>query len=75
MKWFDKEVQLKINHLVLIKQQDLSLLHWLLGRIQEIHVGVDGIARSATVKTAKGVFIRPLIKLAILPIESSNPNP
>ncbi|XP_067214125.1 uncharacterized protein [Linepithema humile] len=72
-KWkSDKGTQLRINHLVLIKQQDLSPLHWLLSRIQEIHVGADGVARTATVKTVKGVFTRPLTKLAILPIDPSD---
>lgn len=72
-KWkADKGVQLETGQLVLIRQQDLAPLHWLLGRVHEIHAGADGIVRSATVRTAKGFLTRPLTKLAILPIETSD---
>ncbi|XP_018358512.1 PREDICTED: uncharacterized protein LOC108758196 [Trachymyrmex cornetzi] len=69
-KWMiNKGTQLSIDQLVLIKQQNLPPLQWVLGRVQEIHPGPDGIARAATVKTVKGSYTRPLAKLAILPIE------
>lgn len=71
-KWrMDKGTQLKPGQLVLIRQQDLPPLHWLLGRVLEVHVGVDGVVRTATVKTAKSSLTRPLSRLAILPIETS----
>lgn len=72
-KWkADRGVQLEPNQIVLIKQQDLASLHWLLGRVQEVHPGKDGVVRTATVKTAKGCLTRPLSKLAILPIEATD---
>ncbi|XP_011260518.1 uncharacterized protein LOC105253878 [Camponotus floridanus] len=71
-KWkVNKGVQLKPEQLVLIKQQGLPPLQWLLGRIQEVHTGADCVARAATVRTAKGSFMKPLSKLAILPIDLS----
>ncbi|XP_067205397.1 uncharacterized protein [Linepithema humile] len=70
-KWrVNKGTQLKPNQLVLVKQLDLSPLHWLLGRVQEVHAGTDDIIRTATVKTAKGFLTRPLTRLAILPVET-----
>lgn len=69
-KWHvNKGRQLEINQLVLLKQQGLSPLQWLLGRVQEVHTSADGNVRSATVKTASGILTRPLTKIAILPIE------
>ncbi|XP_071578771.1 uncharacterized protein [Temnothorax nylanderi] len=62
-----KGEQLKTGQLVIIKQQATPPLQWPIGRVQEIHTGSDGVARSATVKTSKGTYVRPLAKLAILP--------
>lgn len=70
-KWkANKGTQLSPNQLVLIKQQNLPPLQWLLGRVRSVHPGPDGISRAATVKTAQGLFVRPLSRLAILPIET-----
>ncbi|XP_029672102.1 uncharacterized protein LOC115240850 [Formica exsecta] len=69
-KWkVNKGIQLKPDQLVLIKQQGLAPLQWLLGRVQEIHTDSDGVVRAANVRTAKWSFIRPLSKFAILPID------
>jgi len=69
-KWrINKGRQLKLNQLVLLKQQGLAPLQWLLGRVEKIHPGPDGQIRTATIKTASGSFLRPLTKIAILPID------
>ncbi|XP_018315341.1 uncharacterized protein [Mycetomoellerius zeteki] len=71
LKWkVNKGAQLKSGQLVLVRQQGLAPMQWLLGRVQEAHIGSDGIVRTATVQTIKGSCVRPLSKLAILPIES-----
>lgn len=70
-KWkINKSIQLAPNQLVLIRQQNLPPLQWSLGRVQNIHPGPDNIARAATIKTAQGSFVKPLSRLAILPIET-----
>ncbi|XP_011873966.1 PREDICTED: uncharacterized protein LOC105565188 [Vollenhovia emeryi] len=70
-KWkINKGRQLKMGQLVLLKQQGLTPLHWLLGRIIQVHADSEGNARSATIKTASGSVVRPLSKIAILPIET-----
>ncbi|XP_020296284.1 uncharacterized protein LOC109861165 [Pseudomyrmex gracilis] len=70
-KWKNnKGPQLTPGQVVLVKQQNLAPLQWTLGRIQEVHPGPDGVARSATVKTAKGVFVRPLSRIAVLPLDT-----
>jgi len=67
----NKETQLSTNQLVLIKQPNLAPLQWAMReRVQEVHPGPDGIARTAIVKIAKGSHVRPLSKVSILPIEA-----
>ena len=48
-------------------------MNWPLGIIQTLHPGKDGIARAATVKTAKGVISRPVQKLRYLEITATDP--
>ncbi|XP_018402017.1 PREDICTED: uncharacterized protein LOC108779145 [Cyphomyrmex costatus] len=70
-KWrTNKGDQLKPNQMVLLKQPNLAPLQWLLGRVEQVHPGTDGNVRTATIRTAKSLFTRPLTKLAILPIET-----
>ncbi|KYQ53624.1 hypothetical protein ALC60_02018, partial [Trachymyrmex zeteki] len=69
-KWrANKGEQLKLNQMVLLKQPGLAPLQWLLGRVEKLHPGADGISRTATIRTARGLFTRPLSKISILPID------
>ncbi|KMQ86241.1 hypothetical protein RF55_14823 [Lasius niger] len=61
--------QLLPGCLVLVQQRGLTPLQWILGRVIKVHPGADGIARTATIRTSKGVLDRPLTKLCILPLE------
>ena len=57
-----------------IKQDGIVLLlddnelrgEWTLGRVLEVRRSSDGLVRSATVKTAAGVFERPIAKMCFL---------
>ncbi|EZA48695.1 hypothetical protein X777_13197 [Ooceraea biroi] len=59
-----KSQQLTPGQLVLIKQQGLSPLQWLTGRVEDVHVGANGVARSATLKTAKGCLRQTAFKIS-----------
>lgn len=67
-KWL-KDPQTTVNEgtLVVIKNELAPPLKWRLARIIKLHPGTDGVARVATVRTANGVFQRPLVKLCPLP--------
>ena len=53
---------------MVIMNDDNSLsLSWLLGRIQEVHPGNDGIARVAIVRTVNDSYKRPITRLCLLP--------
>ncbi|XP_067216965.1 uncharacterized protein [Linepithema humile] len=56
--------------LVLIKDERFPPSKWPLAHITDVHPGVDGLIRVATVKTATSSFQRPIVKLCLLPIEN-----
>lgn len=68
-KWrFAEGKQLAVGQLALIQQPGMGPLQWQLGRIEQVHPGADGVSRTATLRTSRGVVTRPLTKLAILPL-------
>lgn len=69
-KWRKNECRVNIGTLVLIKDKNLPPLNWLLGRITELHPGIDGIARVASIRTSKGIIKRAIANLCPLPLES-----
>ncbi|KAG5866131.1 hypothetical protein JTB14_005890 [Gonioctena quinquepunctata] len=66
-KWNDPDHPLKVDDLVIIKQDNLSPLQWRMARVVELHPGLGKVARVATVKTSSGTYKRPINKLCLLP--------
>lgn len=66
-KWQQKVNPIKINDLVVIKEENQPPLKWSLGRVIEVHPGKDGTVRVATVKTSTGTIKRSCVKLCPLP--------
>ena len=48
---------------IVLQEEGASVNHWPLGKIQEVPPGADGLVRVVTVKTAKGTYKRPVIKM------------
>jgi len=72
-KWrTSKGEKCEIGGLALIQQPGLGPLQWLLGRVEQVHPGADGVVRAATIKTARGNLTRPISKLAMLPLEKDD---
>ena len=46
---------------------------WPLARVDEVFPGKDGLVRVAMVRTTKGVYKRPLSKIALLLPSDSHP--
>lgn len=67
-KWFFEKDNVKIGDLVLLKEDNLAVCNWPLGRLVEVFPGKDGKIRVVDVKTQHGVFKRPISKICILPI-------
>lgn len=62
----EKDVQL--NTVVLLIEENRPPLSWALGRIVKLHFSKDGKVRSVDVRTQKGTYTRPIVKLAPLPL-------
>lgn len=66
-KWLDQSPPIKLGALVLIINEQLHPLHWEMGRVVDVHPGQDNIIRVVTLRTAKGVMQRPVVKICPLP--------
>ena len=71
-KWVGPKPNLTVGSMVLVKDDRLPPLHWKLGRITEVHPGSDELVRVVTVRTVQGEFKRPIVKIAPLPISTSD---
>ncbi|XP_061719287.1 uncharacterized protein LOC133526611 [Cydia pomonella] len=67
MKWHDRQPNVQVGTLVLVVNEQTSPMKWPLGRIIDTHPGSDGICRVVTVRTATGLYKRPVVKLCPLP--------
>lgn len=67
-KWSSHSPNIQENTLVVIRNEQKSPLEWDLGRVLKLHPGNDGVVRVVTLKTAKGILQRPVVKVCPLPI-------
>lgn len=66
-KWTKVSTNLTPNTLVLLQDENLPPLQWLLGRVISVQPGNGGLLRTATIHTAKGIFSRAITRLAVIP--------
>lgn len=69
-KWTDPTIPVKIGDLVLIKEDNCPPLEWRRGRIIKLLPGKDSVVRVVEVRTQKGTLLRPVSKLARLPLDA-----
>ncbi|XP_055714786.1 uncharacterized protein LOC129808906 [Phlebotomus papatasi] len=68
-KWDSENENLKVSDIVLIKDDLLPSTHWSLGRIERVFPQQnDEKVRVVEVRTSKGLFKRPVVKLVKLPV-------
>lgn len=72
-KWAHRSKNLKVNDMVFIKDENTPPARWLLGRIIETYPDQNGCVRSARVRTQHSTFIRPIVKLCLIPLEQDLP--
>ena len=70
-KWQTPQESLKIDDLVIVREDNLPPLKWKLGRVVELHPGTDGLVRVATVRTSGGKLKRSIVKLCKSPVPSN----
>ena len=63
VKWKSRQPSLRVEDLVLIRQELTSPSRRLLARIINVHVGQDNLVHVATVRTATTTLTRPIVKL------------
>lgn len=68
-KWYVRKDNLRPGLMVLLKEDNLPPMQWKLGRIIEVHPGLDQTVRVVTIKTASGTFKRATAKVCVLPLE------
>ncbi|KAJ0184405.1 hypothetical protein K1T71_000828 [Dendrolimus kikuchii] len=71
-KWRTENSPLKIDALVVLKEDNLPPLKWKLGRIVAVHPGSDNVARVADIKTSSGVIRRSFSKICPLPLDDGS---
>ena len=62
-KWFQEMSPLKGNDTVLVFDNNLPRGKWRLGKVEKTLVGRDGLIRTVSIRTMKGVISRPVQKV------------
>lgn len=66
-KWIQPSSNLKVNDLVLLKEDNVPPLNWPRARIIELFPGSDSRVRAVKIRTQDGTLTRPITKLCPLP--------
>ncbi len=69
-KWATEVPSLEVGDLVLVTDENLPPLQWAMGRVEVIYTGNDDVCRAVKVRTQKGVYQRPVVKLRRLPVDT-----
>ena len=65
-KWQHQKPNLQVDDVVIVKPDSHFHCHWPTARIISTHPGADGIVRVVTLKTASGIYKRPVTKVSLL---------
>ena len=71
-KWHKEASNLKVGDIVCVREEPMAPTRWPLARVIEVHPGQDGKVCVVTIKTAKGVYTRPVVKLVPLVQDQDN---
>ncbi|KAM8718736.1 hypothetical protein ACLKA7_001449 [Drosophila subpalustris] len=75
-KWKTVNANIKEDMLVLIKEDNIPVMNWPIRRIVKTYPGQDNHVRVVDVKTASGIFKRPITRLApLFPEEMAKKRP
>lgn len=74
-KWNQKSRNVKINDLVVVRDDNAPPTRWKLARVIETYPGTDNMVRSVKIRTANGDYNRPITKLGILISAEEQRNP
>lgn len=69
-KWQQDADTVQIGDMVLIVDENLQRGEWKKDIISKVYPSKDGKIRSAEVKTARGTYMRPVVKLAVIDFQN-----
>ncbi|XP_055714777.1 uncharacterized protein LOC129808897 [Phlebotomus papatasi] len=69
-KWLQEQTNVQPGDIVLLLDESAEDSKWILGQVEETFPGVDQRVRVVTVRTSRGLYRRPITKIAKLPIQS-----
>ena len=69
-RWHRCEENLKVGDVVVVVDDKLPRGCWPKGMVQSTHPGKDGVVRFVDVKTASGIYRRPVVKAAKLDVSA-----
>ena len=65
-KWYTGTSNFQVGDIVCVREGPIAPTRWPLARVIEVHPGQDGKVRVVTIRTAKGVYTRKVVKLVPL---------
>ena len=65
-KWQNPTKDLEIGDIVYLQNEPTAPTKWPIARVVEVHPGQDKRVRVVTVRTARGTYKRPVVKVALL---------
>lgn len=66
-KWTTPSTSIQLGTVVVIMVDNAPPLSWPLGVVEAVHPSKDGTTRVVTVRTSKGSFVRPVVRVCPLP--------
>lgn len=71
-KWTKAQDNIAVGDLVLIRNNALPPVKWMLGRIIATHPGPDSHVRVVSIRTAHGELKRPITQVCLLPLDGTD---
>ena len=65
-KWHHPTKNIAVGDIVVLCEDNMIPTKWPIARVIAVHPGQDGLVRVVTLKTAIGVYRRPVVKVALL---------
>lgn len=72
-KWHNPQRNLQPGDVVILREDGLQNSYWPLARVTKVFPGDDGLVRAAIVKTEKGSYKRPIVKMIPLILQDDIP--
>ena len=62
-KWPNRKQPLKVNDVVLVADDNIPRNSWILGKVEKVFPGRDGLVRTVKVRTSRSLLSRPVQKI------------